>query len=302
MELLDRFRACLLGLAVGDALGTRVEFMPRGSFPPVTDMLGGGPFQLEPGQFTDDTSMALCLAESLVICKGFDARDQMERYQRWYTQGYWSSTGKCFDIGSTVRSALVRFSHSGESYCGSTDPFSAGNGSLMRLAPIPIFYYPQREKALHYAVESSRTTHAAQECLDACRLFAALLLRTFSGVEKEGLLLAEAHLELPSKAIQAIARGEYMQKDENQIKSSGYVVHSLEAALWCFWNGSSFEEAVLKAVNLGEDADTTAAICGQIAGAYYGLAGIPAHWLKCLTMGAEIDMLAQQLRQVHQGE
>src|SRR5688500_5205401 len=107
------FRGCLLGLAVGDAVGTTVEFMPRGSFPPVTDMVGGGPFGLQPGQWTDDTSMALCLATSLIAKKGFDANDQMDRYWRWYREGYLSSTGKCFDIGNTVRDALERYHHTG---------------------------------------------------------------------------------------------------------------------------------------------------------------------------------------------
>ena len=123
----------MIGLAVGDAVGTTVEFKAPGTFAPVSDMVGGGPFGLRPGQWTDDTSMALCLAESLIECGGFDARDQMERYVRWWREGHLSSTGKCFDIGNTTRAALSRFEKTGDPFAGSTEPNVAGNGSLMRL-------------------------------------------------------------------------------------------------------------------------------------------------------------------------
>ena len=162
-----RFRGCLLGLAVGDAIGSTVEFRQRGSFPPVTDMVGGGIFGLKAGQWTDDTSMALCLATSLSTKKGFDPIDQMERYWRWYQNGYLSSTGDCFDIGNTVKQALYDFNRTGNAWSGLTDPYSAGNGSLMRLAPVPLYYFPDREKTVHFAGESSRTTHGAQECIEA---------------------------------------------------------------------------------------------------------------------------------------
>src|SRR5580658_3419056 len=142
MDATSRYRGCLLGLACGDAVGTTVEFQPRGSFPAMTDMVGGGPFELAPGQWTDDTSMALCLAESLLHCNGFDARDQMSRYANWWREGYLSSTGECFDIGITTRGALERFLITGNPFSGSPHPNTAGNGSLMRLAPVVLFYYP----------------------------------------------------------------------------------------------------------------------------------------------------------------
>ena len=144
-ELSQRMRGCLLGLAAGDAVGTSVEFARRGSFTPLTDMIGGGPFHLKPGQWTDDTSMALCLASSLVERRGFDARDQMERYWDWYRNGTFSSTGRCFDIGATTQQALQRYKETGEPFSGSTDPYSAGNGSIMRLAPVAMAYYPDRD-------------------------------------------------------------------------------------------------------------------------------------------------------------
>ena len=291
----DRFRGCLLGLATGDAIGTTVEFRPRGSFVPLTDMVGGGPFRLEPGQWTDDTSMALCLATSLVECKGFDARDQMERYCRWAETGYLSSTGTCFDIGGTVSAALYRFRQTGEPFAGSRDPHSAGNGCIMRLAPIPLFYYPDIAAAQAFAAESSRTTHGAEECVDASRLLARMLIRALSGESKETVVFGDADGFSGSPKIVAIARGEYRHKTEAEIKGSGYVVASLEAALWCFMRTETFRDAVLCAANLGDDADTTAAICGQLAGAFYGEFGIPASWLEHLTMRQEIGDLAEQL-------
>ena len=146
-----RFRVALLGLAVCDALGTAVEFQAPGSFAPVTEMTGGGVFGLEAGQWTDDTSMALCLAESLIACRGFDARDQMERYVRWWRRGHWSSTGHCFEIGATVSAALRRFESTGVPLSGSTDPRTAGNGSLMRLAPVPLWFARDEVQAVHNA-------------------------------------------------------------------------------------------------------------------------------------------------------
>jgi ADP-ribosyl-[dinitrogen reductase] hydrolase len=291
----DRFRGCLLGLAVGDAVGTTVEFRPRGSFAPLTDMVGGGPFRLEPGQWTDDTSMALCLATSLVERGGFDPADQMERYCEWYLSGYLSSTGRCFDIGNTVRTALDRYRQSGDPFSGSTHPRSAGNGSLMRLAPVPMFYHRDRAQALHYCAESSRTTHGATECLEACRLFGDMLLQALGGAEKRHILRAGRADDFASPAIKAIARGAHEQKIPAMIRGSGYVVECLEAALWCFLATDSFEQAILAAANLGDDADTTAAVCGQVAGAHYGESGIPAHWLGRLTMRDEIGDLAERL-------
>jgi len=148
----DRFRGCLVGLAVGDALGTSVEFQRRGTFEPITDMVGGGPFGLEPGEWTDDTSMALCLAASLVEKGTFDARDQMQRYCRWRDSGYQSSNGLCFDIGATVASALRRYGATDDPFAGSDDPETAGNGCIMRLAPVPMFYFPDENAAKQYAV------------------------------------------------------------------------------------------------------------------------------------------------------
>jgi ADP-ribosyl-[dinitrogen reductase] hydrolase len=140
MDTEDRFRGCLLGLTIGDAVATTLEFKQPKSFKPISDMVGGGPFRLKPGEWTDDTSMALCLATSLVEKNGFDPKDQMNRYCRWWKTGYLSSNGRCFDIGNTVAEALQLYQKTGDPIAGSTNPHSAGNGSIMRLAPVPMFY------------------------------------------------------------------------------------------------------------------------------------------------------------------
>ena len=291
----DRFRGCLVGLAAGDAVGTTLEFRSRDDLEPIDDMLGGGPFDLDPGQWTDDTSMALCLATSLVEKGGFDPGDQMDRYCRWRESGYLSSNGRCFDIGMTVAAALNRYRETGDPFAGASDPLSAGNGSIMRLAPVVMFSVCDREAALRDAVESSRTTHAAAECLDACRILAELLLRALTGMSK-GENLDAVPLECCTAALQEVADLAFLAKGSDEIRGTGYVVESLEAAVWCFAKTDSFREAILMAANLGDDADTTAAICGQIAGAHYGLSGIPDSWQRRLAMRAEIVELADRLR------
>lgn len=298
----ERYQGCLLGLAAGDALGTTVEFKSPGSFTPLTDMVGDGPFGLEPGEWTDDTSMALCLAESLVTCGRFDARDQMDRYVRWRKEGHLSSNGTCFDIGNTVSGALSQYIKTGDPFAGSTDPDSAGNGSLMRLAPIPLFFASDPEKAVRMCAESSRTTHGALTCLDACRYFGGLLVGAINGIPKEELL-SDLHAPVDGlweKAplcpeVHEIARGSFKTREPPKIVGSGYVVKSLEAALWAFHKASTFEEGCLLAVNLGDDADTTGAIYGQIAGAHYGVSGIPVPWLERIAHAELIDRFAGEL-------
>ena len=302
MSTRDRFRGCLVGLAAGDALGTTLEFSPPGSFDPIDDMVGGGPFGLRAGQWTDDTSMALCLATSLLESGGFDPVDQMRRYLRWFREGYLSSTGRCFDIGGTTREALVRFERTGEPYSGPTGPMSAGNGSLMRLAPVPMFFAGDAREAIDRSADSSRTTHGAVEAVDACRYFAGLLVGALRGVDKETLLSDHYSLveglrdEAPlAPKIAAIADGSFKHKQPPEIRGTGYVVDTLEAVLWAFFHTEDFREGALKVVNLGQDADTTGAIFGQIAGAHYGEKVVPARWRERLAKRAEIASLADQL-------
>jgi ADP-ribosylglycohydrolase len=300
--LSSRFRGALLGLAVGDALGTTVEFRPPGAFSPVTDMTGGGPFSLAPGQWTDDTSMALCLAESLIECGGIDPADQTRRYVRWYREGHLSSTGRCFDIGNTVRFALETFERSGEPFSGPVSVVSAGNGSIMRLAPVPLVFSGDPRRAIQLSGESSRTTHGAREAIDACRYLGALIVGAVQGASKEELLsspyspVRRSWDESPlAPNIDEIARGSFKRREPPHIRGSGYVVRSLEAALWAFHRTDSFRDGALLAVNLGDDADTTAAVHGQLAGTFHGVEGIPAEWRERVARRELIEEYADAL-------
>ena len=285
-KIADRFRGTLLGLAIGDALGTTNEFKEAGTFQPIIDMVGGGPFNLRAGEWTDDTSMAYALGQSLLLRGGFDAKDQMDKYRAWYRYGSFSCTGKCFDIGNTVRSAIERYEQDGNPYAGSSDPRFAGNGSLMRLAPIVLFFFNEGlEKIIYYAAESSKLTHAAEEAIVACQYYAYLIYLALKGADKINILEASG---IPSllqqkietlKALAHIKGGAYKEKNKSEIQTSGYVIHSLEAALWCFYNSETYKEGALLAANLGGDADTIAAIYGQLAGAYYGEQAIPGKWV-----------------------
>jgi ADP-ribosyl-[dinitrogen reductase] hydrolase len=302
MELIERYRGSLLGLAVGDALGAPLEFKRPGSFTPIDDMIGGGTHDVMPGQWTDDTSMALCLADSLIEQKGFDPVNQLHKYVRWFREGYLSSIDECFDIGNTTLAALRKFEETQEPYCGPTDPRSAGNGSIMRLAPVPLFYAKRPLDAIEKSGESSRTTHQATTAIDACRYLGALIVGAVNGVSREELL-SERYSPIPGyweenplvEEIDAIARGSFKYRQPPEIQGSGYVVESLEAALWAFYNSVSFRDGCLLAVNLGMDADTTGAVYGQLAGAFYGEREIPESWRSQLVRSLLIESMADQL-------
>lgn len=292
----DRARGALVGLAAGDAVGTTVEFKPRGSFPPLTDMIGGGPFGLAAGEWTDDTAMALCLAESLIDRRGHDPADQMRRYVRWYREGYLAANGRCFDIGITTRNQLARFERSGDPHDSHVDESSAANGSLMRLAPVAIRYSADPAVVVEMAAASSRPTHPAARPTDACRLLAAMTAALIRGEPWERVIdpgfyaLGSLHPE-----VEAIARGSWRGKEPPAIKGSGYSVAALEAAIWAVAGAEDYREAILRAANLGDDADTTAAIAGQLAGARHGATGIPAEWRRKLALGRRIESLADGL-------
>ena len=292
----DRARGALVGLAAGDAVGTTVEFCPPGTFEPVTDMVGGGPFSLAAGQWTDDTSMALCLAESLVECDGHDPGDQMRRYLRWWREGYFSATGRCFDIGTTTRTQLARFERTGEPHDRSIDEEAAANGSLMRLAPVAIRCAHDSEAVVEQAAASSRPTHAARRPVDACKLLAAMTAALIRGEPLAAVFdpgfWSQGDLH---EAVAAVARGSWRGKEPPAIRGTGYSVAALEAAIWAVAGARDFRDAVLRAANLGDDADTTAAIAGQLAGAAYGASGIPADWLSKLALRGRIESLADAL-------
>lgn len=289
---LDRVLGCVVGLAVGDAVGTTVEFKRRGSFPPVTDMVGGGPFGLQSGQWTDDTSMALCLAESLLAEPSLDTHDLMRRFLGWMENGENSSTGTCFDIGNATSAALARFRRTGDPVAGSRNPRDGGNGSVMRLAPVAARWWRAPDYAEAMARRQSETTHATAETMDGCALLARVLCAAIAD-GGAGALAADDAAWAPS--IRAIGQGTWRGRAEAEISSSGYVVHTLEAAFWAFAQSTSFEATILTAVNLGDDADTVAAVAGQVAGAVWGLSGIPPRWIERLHDSNRIEGLAQAL-------
>lgn len=286
----DRRRGALWGLAIGDALGTAIEFQPPGTFEPVVDFRGGGPHGLEPGQWTDDTSMALALADS-IITTGWDLQDQAERYVDWWQRGTYSVNGVCFDIGMTTRLALSRFLESGDPLTsgGRDEEVPSGNGSLMRLAPVPIRYsemFPENAVELgRLAMDSSVPTHGTSQAMSACRYLGVVLAAFMHGLDRFTVLdpgwetLNRLRAVEPfDPAIEEVIQGSYRDRQPPEIEGSREVVRTLEAALWAFAQAGDFSEAVLCAVNLGDDADTTGAICGQLAGAYWGESEIPRTW------------------------
>lgn len=304
----QRKSGALFGLAVGDALGAAVEFNAPGTFRAVTGFRDGGPHGLAAGEWTDDTSMALALADSLVSA-GWDLNDQAQRYLDWWRTGRYSVNGRCFDIGIATRLALARVERgTAATSAGDVADSASGNGSIMRLAPVPLRYLElfrsDPDKLADYAEQSSYPTHRSAKCLSACRYLALVLAALMEGHEREEVLASDwpllhgLHARKPlHPAILEVAQGSYRAKEPPLIRGSGYVVASLEAALWAFHSAPSFEAAVLAAVNLGDDADTTGAVCGQLAGAYFGDRGIPAQWLQQLAkrewIADAVDRLSQ---------
>ncbi|CAF3731500.1 unnamed protein product, partial [Adineta steineri] len=281
-DILDRVLGSLQGLAMGDALGAHVEFRPYHFLEknPVQDLHSGGTWGLNKGEFTDDTSMALCLANSLVARKDFIPYDQLVRYKWWFRHGYMSSTGTCFDIGAATKRSLIEFEHRQQAFmkktnipkdkidfvlspdllkkfnvdCSESD--AAGNGALMRLAPVPLFFYRYPEYAVEFSGVSGRTTHGDQIAYDACRYYGALIVAALQGSSFEDLLdknFYENHLPWFNnkplhKEIIKVARGSYKKHGgyKEGIRGKGYIVQSLEAALWAFWsNKDSFEKGAL---------------------------------------------------------
>ncbi|MBO1081673.1 ADP-ribosylglycohydrolase family protein [Roseomonas haemaphysalidis] len=291
--LLDRATGALLGLAVGDALGTTLEFTDRDEAPHHTEMTGGGPFNLRPGQWTDDTSMALVLAESLIRCGTLDPRDLMDGFVRWWRTGAHSCTGTCFDIGMTTAAALADFERIGDPLAGPTAEDTAGNGSLMRVAPVALFALQDPLAASRLARLQSRTTHGAPQAVESCDLFVALLSAAILGADRGTLLAPSVWSGHP--AVAAVAAGSWQGKRRGAIRASGYVIHTIEAALWAIAQTHTFEDALILAVNLGEDADTVGAVTGQLAGALYGYAAIPSRWLEPLAWRDRLTALAPSL-------
>ena len=298
-DFLSRARGALVGLAVGDAVGTTNEFKVASTFKPITDMVGGGPFLLKPGQWTDDTSMALCLADSLLAKGHYDSFDVMERYQRWFSKGYRSSTDRCFDIGGQVRAALFDFEHEQRVPVTAERSNRAGNGAIMRLAPVVIAGFEHREirEIVVTAGLSARETHYSVEAEAATEVFAALLVGALLGWAPEHIInvgwasTGPAFDEMAARVIST----DPAERASWESETSGYIVHGLRLAVHGLLDFPSFKDATLAIANMGGDSDTNAASYGQLGGAFYGIEAIPASWRSTLHQGEEIDALARAL-------
>jgi ADP-ribosyl-[dinitrogen reductase] hydrolase len=302
----DKAAGAIFGLAVGDAMGMPIEFRPRGKFEPVTEFRAGGPFKLQAGQWTDDTAMSLCLASSLIECNGFDASHQMKLYSRWIDDGYLSCTGKAVGIGQTILKAMIRYHKTKDPIQGDTNPRRSGNGCIMRLAPVPIFYNHDAALAIHHSIQSATTTHGSEMCLQTTGFFGGMIWGALKGVSKEELL-SDSYSPVkdyyqqhpPCDELPSLIRGDYKAKQGDEVDSTGFVIDALEAALWSFYNTDTYAEGLLKAVNLGGDADTVGAIYGQLAGAYYGFEAIPSKWTKGLASNEKIEAICNELTKNH---
>ena len=299
VDFLSRALGALVGLAVGDALGTTNEFQPAGSFEPITGMVGGGVFGLEPGQWTDDTSMALCLVDSLLAQGRYDSFDVMERYERWHSEGYRSSTGVCFDIGNQVSRALWDFRANPRVPVDAVRTTSAGNGAIMRLAPMVIAGFRSRSprEVVTTARLSARETHFSVEAEATTEVFAALLVGALLGWSPEQIMdvswasTGAAFDEMASRVIIP----DPQVRASWEAETSGYIVNGLRLAVHGLLDFPSFKDATLAIANMGGDTDTNAAIYGQLGGAFYGVEAIPASWRTTLYQGEEIDQLARDL-------
>lgn len=287
----DQFIGCLVGLAVGDAYGTTYEFKRKDSMPPVSELpdkiLGGGPFDMKPGEWTDDTSMALCLAESLTE-KGWNTDDQMKKYIDWWQNGYNSVKGFCFDIGGATRSALSCYNMVGTFVI---DPQAAGNGVLMRLAALPMFYQGDTSEVLRKSAIQSTMTHPSPQSIQCSMYLGAVINKILSGeTDKNKIVLYDNLFNDEEKIIynkivstfmadgnfmEVIKTGGYIERTPEYMSGDGYCVATLMSALWAFYNTESFLGGLKLIVSLGDDTDTTGAVYGQIAGAYYGVNHIP---------------------------
>jgi len=283
---LNRAMGALVGLAVGDAVGTTIEFAQKPDEPILLDMIGGGPFRLKAGEWTDDTAMAIALAHSLVAHPDVDPADLMDRFTAWHEVGAYACQGRCIDIGNTVQTALRRYRRDGNPLAGPTGDESSGNGALMRQAPVMIRHWRSRARMRQVVEIQTRTTHRSEATRKASRIFAEMVADAIGGASLVTILRSEAATDID---------GAWRDQPRSAIRGSGYVVHSLQAAVWAVARTTNFRSAILLAANLGEDADTTAAIAGQLAGAIYGLKGIPREWLDRLAWRGDIEELAVTL-------
>lgn len=299
-SIANRYKGLLIGLAIGDTLGMPIEFKAIGEFEPLMKPEAGGVFDLPIGYWTDDTSMALCLADSLIEKKGYDSYDVMDKYNAWFTYGYRSSNGICFDIGSQVKASLVEYTHDGLGVIRKTKKrlSSAGNGSIMRLAPVIIASHAAGntlEETMELARISARETHYSYVAEEGTALFGAMLFNALEQKNKNQLLAIGNYPRNEHMGIVLDALFRVGTQSVQEVVPSGYIVDSLVCATWALLRHDNFRDGALAAVNLGGDADTIGAIYGQLAGAYYGYDSIPFEWRDVLYQEEKIRRLAEKI-------
>lgn len=306
-------KGMLLGLAVGDALGVPVEFLYRQSLKqnPVVNMQSGGSWGQEAGTWSDDTSLTIAAMESISRLKEIDYRDIMENFLKWYERDAFTATGERFDIGNTTRSAIMRFSRRLLSpvKCGATEGNSNGNGSLMRILPATLYLFGTRGKIgvdeLEIIHEFSALTHGHIISKMSCGIYSLIAAQILNGKnlsEAFKLGMAEAEnfygKDIAFKKFTRLCDENFAALPEDEISSSGYVVDTLEAALWCLLNTDDYKSLALKAVNLGRDTDTVGAVAGGLAGIFYGAESIPAEWLATLKQRNYLEKIADNFAAV----
>ena len=290
----DTIYSVIFGHAVADALGVPVEFLSRDQIArcPVTDMMGFGSYPYPAGSWSDDTSMSLCALSSLSNDK-ISWKDIMANFTLWLTEDKFTPTGECFDVGRTCLRAIRRWAsnEAGATECGLTDEYSNGNGSLMRINPFVLYAFAKKMPVAIWTNiihKASSLTHAHERSLIGCGIYAFVLMELLNNPVKEsvniGLVKAKAfYCEYKEFGhYERIFKDGFSSLDSSEINSSGYIVDTLEAALWCLLNSENYKDCVLKAVNLGRDTDTVGAVAGGLAGALYGVGNIPKKWLDTL--------------------
>lgn len=301
----DKILGALWGGIVGDALGVPVEFMSRKVLKsdPVTGMRAYGSHNQPAGTWSDDSSLMLCTLVSLHE-KGYDPADMMDRFLRWLDQGYMTAHGKFFDIGSATMDAISAYEFTNDPFsCGRTDENSNGNGSLMRIIPLSLYVCEMpTEQIVQRSFDVSALTHGHIRSKLCCAYYSLLVRElingeTFASSVKEVAELIEFYIpDEEFSVFRRILNTSILSVDENDVSSTGYVIHTLEASLWCLHNSSSYREAVLKAVNLGHDTDTVATVTGSLAGLLYGYDSIPSEWIEDLASKKKINKYIKKFK------
>ncbi|MFM2309289.1 MAG: hypothetical protein RLY87_1410 [Chloroflexota bacterium] len=291
----DRFRGALLGAALGNALGVTNDMRSGNTLSEIADIRGGGIFSIPAGGWTDESAMLLCVTESLIQMRRFDARDIADRFLRWWREAYMTCNGRVYEVGSTTRMALFSYLQSGNPLSGLPIATPSGNGSVTRVAPVALLYSHAPQEMLRNTILSSRITHGNATAIDACQYVSWLISLFLEGVEKETALQLPWPYEPLSPDIAAVVNGSYRTKTIAQIQTSIDISETLEAALWALWHTDDFATGALALANMGGFTESGGQLYGELAGVLYGECNLPAAWLELLQKRNEIAWLAEEL-------